>query len=360
MLPETGVEEAAEIAERIRASVAARAVVVDTAPGPIHVTVSIGIAAYPTRRGVAQRPRARGRPRRLPRQGAGAEPRGDRGRRDCTGGAGHAATCRHAQCRAARAAPARLGRAALDGGARRDRRRRRPACCWATGGDVLGMLAIVGIVGLVQALADQSQEAASVNAVGLLSGAALFGPRVALAIAATACVVEWGRTRTTPARLAFDIGVLTLASLAAAAVFTVRPQGVDEQAGIIAAGVIAGLVLLRGGGRRAARHRGPARRHLGLERLAYVSELAAAADGRGRPPRGHRDHRLRHLRPLDSGPDRGAAAARALDAGSRGGPRPAGAPRSSRRMSGRSRSGRDRSSARTRRCASSRRRSSRR
>ena len=58
------------------------------------------------------------------------------------------------------------------------------------------MLAIVGIVGLVQALADSSQEAASVNAVGLLSGAALFGSRVALAVAATACVVEWGRTRT--------------------------------------------------------------------------------------------------------------------------------------------------------------------
>jgi hypothetical protein len=104
------------------------------------------------------------------------------------------------------------------------------------------MLAIVGIVGLVQALADSSQAAATVNAVGLLSGAALFGPRVALAIAATACVVEWGRTRTTPARLAFEIGVLTLASLAAAAVFTIRPESVDQQAGIIAAGIVAGLV----------------------------------------------------------------------------------------------------------------------
>ena len=55
-------------------------------------------------------------------------------------------------------------------------------------------------------------------------------------------MVEWGRTRTPLARLAFDVGILTLASLAAAAVFAVRPDGVDAQASLIAAGVLAGLV----------------------------------------------------------------------------------------------------------------------
>src|SRR4051812_45306915 len=240
MLPETGVEEAAEIAERIRGAVAAREVVVDTAPGPIHITVSIGIAAYPTH----------------------AESRTD--------------LVHEADLAVYRAKVQGRNRVVIAGGEtviaaqstpqRVVMRRAEPlglrlpasgALLWTVGiagiaagvagmllghgGDVLGMLAIVGIVGLVQALADQSQDAASVNAVGLLSGAALFGPRVALAIAATACVVEWGRTRTTPARLAFDIGVLTLASLAAAAVFTIRPDGVDPQAGIIAAGILAGL-----------------------------------------------------------------------------------------------------------------------
>ena len=241
MLPETGVEEAAEIAERIRAAVAARRVVVDTAPEPIHVTVSIGIAAYPTHAEsrtdlvheadvAVYRAKVQGRNRVVLAGGETAAAAHDTPQR---------AVMRRAEPLGLRlpASGALLwtvGVAGIAAGV--------AGMLLGHGGDVLGMLAIVGIVGLVQALADQSQEAASVNAVGLLSGAALFGPRVALAIAATACVVEWGRTRTTPARLAFDIGMLTLASLAAAAVFAIRPQGVDEQAGIIAAGIIAGLV----------------------------------------------------------------------------------------------------------------------
>ena len=241
LLPETGVEEAAEIAERIRAAVAAREVIVDTAPDPIHVTVSIGIAAYPTHADsrtdlvheadvAVYRAKVQGRNRVVV---AGGEtvvapsnvPQRVTKRRAEPSGLGLAVS-----------GPLlwTVGLAGIAAGI--------AGMLLGTGDDVLGMLAVVGIVGLVQALADQSQEAASVNAVGLLSGAALFGPRVALAIAATACVVEWGRTRTPTARLAFDIGVLTLASLAAAAVFTIRPDAVDEQAGIIAAGILAGLV----------------------------------------------------------------------------------------------------------------------
>ena len=47
LLPETSVEEAMEIAERIRKEVAARAFDVETSSQPIRATVSIGVAAYP-------------------------------------------------------------------------------------------------------------------------------------------------------------------------------------------------------------------------------------------------------------------------------------------------------------------------
>jgi diguanylate cyclase (GGDEF)-like protein len=47
LLPETSRESAVEIAERIRAAVAARDFVVDTSPDSIHATVSIGVAAFP-------------------------------------------------------------------------------------------------------------------------------------------------------------------------------------------------------------------------------------------------------------------------------------------------------------------------
>jgi diguanylate cyclase (GGDEF)-like protein len=241
ILPETGVDEAAEIAERIRAAVAARQVFVDTAPEALHVTVSIGIAAYPTHAEsrtdlvheadvAVYRAKVQGRNRVVVSGGETVVP-------SAQSAPQRVATRREPLGLSLPASGPLLwtiGLAGIAAGV--------AGMLLGHGGDVLGMLAIVGIVGLIQALADSSHDAATVNAVGLLSGAALFGPRVALAIAATACVVEWGRARTTPARLAFDIGTLTFASLAAAAVFTLRPVSVDEQAGIIAAGILAGLV----------------------------------------------------------------------------------------------------------------------
>ncbi|MGH3369266.1 MAG: GGDEF domain-containing protein, partial [Nocardioidaceae bacterium] len=47
LLPETDVEEAMAIAERIRKAVAERAVDVETSSQPIRATVSIGVAVYP-------------------------------------------------------------------------------------------------------------------------------------------------------------------------------------------------------------------------------------------------------------------------------------------------------------------------
>jgi len=47
LLPETPVEKALEIAERIRRAVAERSVDVSTSSEPIHATVSIGVASFP-------------------------------------------------------------------------------------------------------------------------------------------------------------------------------------------------------------------------------------------------------------------------------------------------------------------------
>jgi diguanylate cyclase (GGDEF)-like protein len=241
VLPETGAEEAAEIAERIRREVANRRIEVETAPEPIGVTISIGVAAYPvdaeTRTDLVHqadvavyRAKLQGRNRvvRAGREQAITPPE-------------HAArtpVVATEEPRIVLRVPASgpllwlvglLGTSAGVAG-----------LLLGADNDLLGMLAVVGIAALVQALADASQEAASVSAVAVLSGAALFGPRVALGIALAACFVEWGRTRMPLPRLAFDIGTMTLAALAAAGVFAIRPDALDHQASLVVAGLIAG------------------------------------------------------------------------------------------------------------------------
>jgi diguanylate cyclase (GGDEF)-like protein/putative nucleotidyltransferase with HDIG domain len=242
VLPETGAEEAAEIAERIRAAVAARRIEVETAAEPIGVTISIGVAAYP----------------------ADAETRNDLVHQADVAVYRAKLQGRNRVVRAGREVaitPAELADEPTATASSPDERvsLRLPVSgllLWGVGllgigvgaaglifgadNDLLGMLAVVGIAALVQALADASQEAASVSAVGVLSGAALFGPRVALAIALAACTVEWGRTRIPFSRLAFDIGSLTFAGLAAAAVFALRPEQLDVQAALVVAGLAAG------------------------------------------------------------------------------------------------------------------------
>ena len=243
VLPETGADKASEIAERIRRAVAAQPIEVETAPQPIHVTISIGVAAYPAH--AASRTE-------LVHQADMAVYRAKLQGRNRVVEAGRETPVtlpEHAEHRpiarpAAERPPLRLhvqgpllwpvgilGTAAGVSG-----------LLLGNGSDLLGMLAIVGIVALVQALADASHEAISVSAVGVLSGAALFGPRVALGIALAACVVERGRTRIPASRLAFDIGALTLAALGAAGVFAARPEQLDAQLALIASGLAAGAV----------------------------------------------------------------------------------------------------------------------
>jgi diguanylate cyclase (GGDEF)-like protein len=242
LLPETGTDEAAEIAERIRCAVSSTEITVDTAPGPIHITTSVGVAAYPTHADSATD---------LVHQADVAVYRAK------VQGRNRVVIAGHDEAFSAPAAPERVSAAPTVGplGLQVPTTGLVPSfvtgagvlagvlgMAFGTNQDLLGMMALVGVVALVQVLADASQGAASVSAVGLLAGAALFGPRVALPTALVACVVEWGRTRTPFSRLGFDIGTLTLAALAAAGVFAIPRSVLSPDAGLIAAGLVAGAV----------------------------------------------------------------------------------------------------------------------
>jgi putative nucleotidyltransferase with HDIG domain len=87
--------------------------------------------------------------------------------------------------------------------------------------DWIGLAAIVALVGAGQALALEVDDGSiSVSAVGAIAGAALFGPRAALALAITTAAVEWSARRGPLHYVIFNVGTLSLASLAAAGVFT--------------------------------------------------------------------------------------------------------------------------------------------
>jgi putative nucleotidyltransferase with HDIG domain len=112
---------------------------------------------------------------------------------------------------------------------------------FGTSTDWVGMIALVALVGAGQALALEVDDGSiSVSAVGALAGAALFGPRAALAIAITIAAVEWSARRSPFHYVVFNVGTLTLSSLAAAGVFTAGFGGDVGKFVYIAAGVAAG------------------------------------------------------------------------------------------------------------------------
>ena len=105
--------------------------------------------------------------------------------------------------------------------------------------DVFALIALVVLVGFGQALAIEVDDGGSisVSAVGSLAGAALFGPRAALVLAATTAIVEWSARRSELHRVLFNIGALSMSSLAAAAVIA---RGQPDMAGAIEAAPAAG------------------------------------------------------------------------------------------------------------------------
>jgi diguanylate cyclase (GGDEF)-like protein/putative nucleotidyltransferase with HDIG domain len=108
-----------------------------------------------------------------------------------------------------------------------------------TNDDLLGLLVVAALVGGGQALALEVDEGAiSFSAVGALAGAALFGPRAGLALALVTVAVDWSARRPGIQHVLFNIGALTLASLAAAGVFAAAG---DRQIVVAGAGLIAGV-----------------------------------------------------------------------------------------------------------------------
>jgi diguanylate cyclase (GGDEF)-like protein/putative nucleotidyltransferase with HDIG domain len=273
LLPETSAEEALEIAERIRRAVAQRTFDVETSSEPIRVTVSIGVASFP-RDGTdpnelihqadlaVYRAKLQGRNRVLHATTAEplAVPPQRRARLSAvTGDGDHVIPLPPAdevtRGPDRRQAPHRPH--AVQGPRFFSLSRQLAtlvgivACVgvgagvlgalFGTATDVFGLVALVILVGLGQAVALEVDDGSiSVSAVGALAGAALFGPRAALALAITICVVDWSAKRYPLHRTLFNIGALSLASLAASAVFAVGSAGSLGELVTVGAGLAAG------------------------------------------------------------------------------------------------------------------------
>ena len=278
LLPETTPEEAFEIAERIRRTVAATAFEVETSSEPIRATISLGVAGYP-KDGTdvnelihqadlaVYRAKLQGRNRAL---GASSEPLlvpADRSARLAivpdtgevdVGPASRSVTPPPAPVEESHKEPSPRHRAvgprflalspilsglialiAVAGIAAG-----LIAFFLAGPGDLVGLIAVVVAVGIGQALALELDGggSVSVSAVGALAGAAMFGPRAALPLAITIAAVQWSAMRNPIYQSLFNVGALTLASLSAAAIFSVG--WMDDGAGRLVTALVG---LLAGG-----------------------------------------------------------------------------------------------------------------
>ena len=279
LLPETAPHEAIEIAERIRRAVAEQHFEVETSSEPITATISLGVACYPKDGADANeiihqadlavyRAKLQGRNRVL---GASSEPvllPPERKTRlaavpDDSGHASASTSLAVNDVPRLDAAPdttAAQQRPHTPAGPRFLALSRRLTLLvlgvsfggvaagtlgFVLGGsdDVVGLLAVIALVAGGQALAlELDGGSISVSAVGALAGAAIAGPKAALPLALATAAVEWSSRRTPIYQLLFNIGALSFASLAAAAVFSFG--GSDGLATIVtaAAGLVAGGV----------------------------------------------------------------------------------------------------------------------
>ena len=281
LLPETTPEEAAEIAERIRRAVAEKRFEVETSSEPIRATISLGVAGYP-KDGTdpnelihqadlaVYRAKLQGRNRVL---GASSEPVLLPPERKVR----LAAVPDDTVYSKASSAPLAHPALAVDAtgempGGDQPQRPHTPAgprfvalsrslaflvVAVSVGGiaagalgfvvgdthDILGLLAVIALVAGGQALALELEGGSiSVSAVGALAGAAIAGPKAALPLAVATAAVEWSSRRTPAYQLLFNIGALSFASLAAAAVFSLGGSNGFEKLIMAAAGLVAGGV----------------------------------------------------------------------------------------------------------------------
>jgi diguanylate cyclase (GGDEF)-like protein/putative nucleotidyltransferase with HDIG domain len=274
LLPETSPAKALDIAERIRRAIAERGFEVETSELPIHATISIGVASYPED-GVdanqllhnadfaVYRAKLQGRNRVLAADSESLPMNAEHGLRvDIPHEEEHPQTqptvSNVNQLPDLRENPrprsihqprflslshrlaAMVGLvsvlgigAGIAGG------------ILGSSGDVAGLLAVVALVAAGQALSLGTDDGTiSVAAVGSLSAACLFGLRGALAVAFTTSIVEWSSRRQSVHYVLFNIGALTLATLAAVGVFAAAPatHGGTHQLVVAALGVAAGAI----------------------------------------------------------------------------------------------------------------------
>jgi len=272
ILPETDSDQALVIAERIRQAVGAASFMVDTSNDPIRATVSIGAASFPKDASSSQelvhqadlavyRAKLQGRNRVV---GATSEllvlPEGRAQRTLTISEDGEFEQA----LPSARVAPPTSDRRhpqphALAGPwfLKSSGRLRVLVSAVSLAGigagvaglvigqlhDVLGLVAVVAMVGAGQTLAfDYDDNSISVAAVGALAGVALFGPKAALPLAIASVSVAWSKYRLPLHQVLFNIGALSLASLAAAAVFAIPVRGNTNDFVLAILGVVGGTV----------------------------------------------------------------------------------------------------------------------
>ena len=296
LLPETTPGQAVEIAERIRRAVSEERFEVETSSEPIRATISMGVAGYPDDGAdpnelihqadlAVYRAKLQGRNRVL---GASSEPLlvpADRKAR--LAAVPDESDDRSQTARPLPEVPAIPAPEPESASQQRPHASAGPrflslspalaslvvavslggiaagAIGFVTGGsqDLIGLLAVIALVAGGQALALELEGGSiSVSAVGALAGAALFGPKAALPLAVATAAVEWSSRRTHLYQLLFNIGALSFASLAAAAVFSIGGEAegigtlVTAAAGLAAGGVyfvvntglLAGAMALEG------------------------------------------------------------------------------------------------------------------
>ena len=281
LLPETPAEQALEIAERIRRAVAARRFEVETSSEPIRATISMGVAAYP-RDGIdanelvhqadlaVYRAKLQGRNRVLDaaEEAILAHP------------AQHAPRLVSLPTAASTPArsPAQQPPAAAADGIVHDVERRQasrphtpPAprffavprrlaalvglvgvlgtaagvagALFGHSTDYVGLVVILALVGLGEALSLEVEETGSisVSAVGALAAAAIIGPRAALPLAITMSAVAWSARRASFHHNLFNVGIISLATLAATGVFSAMHFSGRVGTGVfVASGLVAG------------------------------------------------------------------------------------------------------------------------
>ncbi len=286
LLPGLGPEQAVEVAERIRATVADARFTTPTVESELRATVSIGVASFPIHATNEQeivhqadlavyRAKIQGRNRVVD---AGSDPL-------LVVNVAHSPSRtlqeagEHTRVLAAREVevhvPDRRGRTVSSRRAEQATVARIALAVGAAGvvigsvvfgvwypDDPVGFLAIVLLVAVGQALALRAETGSiSVAAVGMLAGVAMFGPGVALPLAITSAALDWFQRRPKLHQAVFNTGALTFAAMLASVPPMLIPDwrgnvgfaAVGFAAGglyfLVNTGLLAGIVSLEDGER---------------------------------------------------------------------------------------------------------------